>query len=82
MRTFTITRAGRFLPPADMKGKWHMANPIVPNPACGSLATLNPAGGALVTRVGDSSDSVHPLVCRRCLAINEARNRRSPDLTC
>lgn len=56
-------------PTADGNGKYHAASPVTGLPACGATPTLDlDPMKSIHVRPGTDTTSVHPIVCRRCLA--------------
>ena len=69
MEDFILQHTVRFHPTVDFKGKWHAINVITDTAPCGVTALIDRAFTPIVPRKGGLASQVHPLVCRRCLAI-------------
>ena len=71
-RTWTVARQVAFFPTTS-GGKLHAARKVSRQAACGAMVDLEPAVW-VTTSVGESSTSVHPMVCRRCLSATTTPN--------
>jgi hypothetical protein len=68
--TRTVARQIAYFRPSDDQGKWHAAWTVTHTAVCGTAVELST--DAIRTEAGQDLNSVHPIVCKRCLRLTAA----------